>query len=148
MNSFWFRESRSRACAALALVALASTAGCSEGLPARVPVSGVVLIDGKPLTRGSIMVIPAGERAAGGDIGADGRFSLTTYQLNDGVVPGTHRVAIQSNEHIGERDTRWLAPKKYKDPAASGLTVTIDKPINDLTINITWDGKKPFVERM
>ena len=122
--------------------------GCSDGLPVRVPVSGTVLIDGEPLTKGSIMVIPEGERPAGGSIGPDGRFSLSCYALNDGVVPGTHHVTVQATEHISERETRWLTPKKYGDPSTSRLTVTITEATDDLIIDLTWDGKKPFVERM
>lgn len=133
---------------AIVLAIAAATLGCSDGLPTRVPVSGVVLIDGKPLTSGSIMVVPAGQRPAGGSIGPDGRFTLSCFAQNDGVVPGTHRVAVQANEHIGERETRWLAPKKYGNVATSGLTLTVAEPTDDVVINLSWDGKKPFVERM
>lgn len=134
-----------RAAAALALLV---TVGCGDGLPQRVPVSGQVLIDGVPLTQGSIMVVPEGDRPAGGTIGPDGRFRLSSYARNDGVVPGTHKVAIQATEHLSERDTRWLAPKKYGNPNASGLTITVTEPRDDVVIEITWEGKKPFVERM
>lgn len=124
------------------------SAGCSDGLPERVPVSGTVYIDGEPLTTGSVMVIPEGERPAGGSIGPDGRFTLSSYEINDGVVTGTHAVTVSATEHIGERDTRWLIPKKYRDPKTSGLTVTIDGPTDDWKIELTWDGGKPFIEHM
>ncbi|MAT73338.1 MAG: hypothetical protein CMJ58_27960 [Planctomycetaceae bacterium] len=130
------------------LVAIVAASGCSDGLPHRVPVSGVVKIDGKPLDRGSIMIVPADDRPAGGSIGPDGRFTLTSYELNDGVVTGTHQVAVQSNIHIDERTTKWLTPKKYGDPKTSGLTVTIEEPTDDLVIELTWDGKEPFTERL
>ena len=133
---------------AIAGACLLTLSGCFDGLPQRVPVSGTVLIDGKPLTKGSIMVIPMGERPAGASIGPDGRFTLTTYEPNDGVITGTHYVTVFSTEHLNDRETRWLAPKKYGDPQTSGLSVTIDGPTDDLIINLTWDGKKPFVERM
>lgn len=94
------------------------------------------------------MVIPADQRPAGGDIGPDGRFTLSSYELNDGVVTGTHKVTVQATEHLDERTTRWLAPKKYGDAATSGLTVTIDQATDDLVIELTWDGKKPFIEKM
>ncbi len=133
---------------ALGFTCLLLLGGCADNLPTRVPVSGTVLIDGKPLTKGSIMVIPQGERPSGGSIGPDGRFTLSCYELNDGVVPGTHFVTIQATDHISERETRWLTPKKYGDPNTSGLQVTIQEPTDDLKIELTWDGKKPFVERM
>jgi len=43
--------------------------GCSDGRPDRVPVSGQVLIDGKPLTCGGVTFIPDGHRASHGTIG-------------------------------------------------------------------------------
>lgn len=130
------------------VVCLSMLSGCTDDLPERVPVSGTVFIDGKPLTRGSIMVIPAGERPAGGSIGADGRFTLTSRKPNDGVTLGTHPVTIQSTEHLSERETLWLVPKKYGNASRSGLSVTIDGPIDDLKIELTWEGKKPYVQRM
>ncbi|MCA9233897.1 MAG: hypothetical protein KDA44_00400 [Planctomycetales bacterium] len=133
---------------ALATCGLAGLAGCSDGLPHRVPVSGIVKIDGKPLSQGSVMVIPANDRPAGGSIGPDGRFTLTSYEPNDGVVVGTHKVTVAATEHLSERETRWLVPKKYNNAGSSGLTVTIDGPTDDLEINLTWDGKHPFTERM
>ena len=94
------------------------------------------------------MVIPQDERPAGGSIGPDGRFRLSTYELHDGVVIGTHAVAVRSNKHLSERDTLWLVPKKYGSPASSGLSVTIEEEVDDLMIELTWDGKKPYVEHM
>lgn len=94
------------------------------------------------------MVIPDGERASGGTIGPDGRFSLSCYEINDGVVPGTHRVTVQATEHINDRETRWLTPKKYGNPTTSGLQITVEEPTDDLKIDLSWEGKQPFVERM
>lgn len=132
----------------LVLSSLASITGCSDGLPGRVPVSGIVLIDGQPLETGSIMVIPTGERPAAGSLGPGGRFSLTTYELNDGVVAGTHQVTVQATERPNESTTRWLTPKKYGEAATSGLSVTIEEATDKLVIELTWDGKQPFEERM
>ncbi len=36
--------------------------GCGDGRPTRVPISGQVLIDGKPLTTGAVRLVPAGAR--------------------------------------------------------------------------------------
>lgn len=126
---------------------LLSLLGCGRGLPDRVPVSGTVLIDGKPLTSGSIMLIPTNERPAGGSISPEGRFTLSCYERDDGVVPGTHKVTVQAVEHLSLTESRWLVPPKYGDPATSALEVTIDGPTDDLVINLTWDGGKPFVQR-
>lgn len=121
--------------------------GCSDGLPERVPVSGVVLIDGKPLSQGSIQVIPQGDRPAGGSIGSDGTFTLSSYKRNDGVVPGTHLVTVQATKQLSPRETLWMTPKKYGNASTSGLKITVTKPTDDLKIELSWDGKQPFVER-
>jgi len=133
----------------LGIAALAVTAaGCGDGRPGRVPVSGQVLLDGKPLSRGFIRLVPDDARAACGEIGPDGRFTLKTFEPGDGVVLGTHRVAIVAIEPLGSIQQRWHAPKKYSDPATSGLTATIDGPTDSLRIEITWDGGQPFVETL
>lgn len=122
-------------------------AGCNNNGPKVVPVSGVVLIDGQPLTRGSVQVMPAGYRAATGAIGSDGRFRLTTNDENDGCLLGTHAVRVIGNENIGPADIRWLAPKKYATLEGSPLKVTIDGPTKELRIELTWAGGKPFIEK-
>lgn len=119
--------------------------GCDSG-PRVVPVSGTVLIDGKPLTHGVVQVIPDGGRAAVGDIQSDGRFTLTTFKSNDGCILGEHRVAIIAHETLGAGSQRWHAPKKYIDPTTSELTAAITGPTNDLTLSLTWGDEKPFVE--
>lgn len=120
-------------------------AGCSGG-PRIVPVSGQVLIDGKPLPHGFVQVVPEGFRPASGKIGPDGRFQLTTLQENDGCVVGEHPVAVIGVETINPQSQRWHAPKTYTDPTRSKLTVSIEGKTTDLTINLTWAGGKPFVE--
>lgn len=78
--------------------ACASLAGCGDGLPERVPVAGTVLIDGVPLTTGMVTVAPDHERASIGTIDNQGHFELTCYTPRDGVVRGTHRVALSGAE--------------------------------------------------
>jgi hypothetical protein len=121
-------------------------AGC-DNRPQRVPVSGTVLIDGKPLTRGFVQVVPADARASSGEIGPDGRFTLTCYDEQDGCVLGTHPVAVIASEAMGSNAVKWHAPKKYQDTTTSGLTVEITEPTESLVINISWEGGKPFIER-
>ncbi len=127
---------------------LIAVVGCgqAEKRPDRVPVSGRVTIDGKPLEYGTVQVIPTGDRPASGKIGADGRFELMTYDPGDGCVLGQHRVAVIANESI-DAGQRWHAPKKYIDPEQSGLSINITGPTSDLVIELTWDGQEPFVER-
>ena len=121
-------------------------AGCDDGRPTRVPVSGQVLIDGKPLTYGSVQFLPPNARASYGKLDSEGRFSLTCFDSNDGVVPGKVSVVIHAAEPLSDTQTRWHAPKKYADHRTSGLTQDIAESADDLKINITWAGDRPFVE--
>ena len=126
---------------------IAGVAGCSDGRPTRVPVSGQVLIDGKPLTRGDVRFISAVGRAAQGSLDNEGRFHLTCYEENDGALLGTHKVSITSAVGMGPHATRWFAPKKYSDCRTSGLTQEIAGPTDDLVINITWAGGHEFIDK-
>lgn len=122
-------------------------AGCGDGRPARVPVSGQVFLDGKPLSVGSIMLVPDGARPSSGNIDEQGRFTLTCYDGKDGAVRGQHAVAVVATKQIDENTVRWLAPKKYADHGTSGLKVNVDGPTDSLRIDLTWDGGSPFIER-
>ncbi|QEL15936.1 hypothetical protein [Limnoglobus roseus] len=129
------------------VVVFLSLVGCSDGGPKVVPVSGIVTIDGQPLTYGHIQVLPTGWRPASSRIGSDGRFMLTTTVSGDGCAVGTHPVAILAGESISTEATKWHAPKKYADSKTSNLTVTITGPTNDLKVELTWSGGKPFTEK-
>jgi hypothetical protein len=134
--------------AALAASAIVAT-GCSDGRPGRVPVSGQVLIDGQPLTAGNIKFVPNGARASSGKLDAQGRFTLTCYDGEDGVVPGKHRAQISAMEVISASKVKWLAPPKYADFRTSELEFEITEPTDDLQITLTWEGSppgKPFVQ--
>ena len=130
----------------LQCVALLLAAGCGEERPTRVKVSGQVVIDGKPLTVGNVKFVPEGARPSSGKIDESGRFTLTCYDGGDGIVPGTHRVQISSMEVLSASKVRWMAPPKYADFRTSGLTFEIYERTDDLMIELTWDGGKPFVQ--
>jgi hypothetical protein len=80
---------------------VASFAGCSAGEYPLAPVSGRVMLDGKPLAGGSISFQPIakpGATSAGRGSSAfcdmDGRFTLATVDGDAGAVVGHHRVRI------------------------------------------------------
>ncbi|MCA9237576.1 MAG: hypothetical protein KDA44_19015 [Planctomycetales bacterium] len=128
------------------LALLLNAVGCGDGRPTRVAVSGTVTIDGKPLTHGNIKFVPTGARPSAGKIDENGHFTLTCYDGDDGVVLGKHRVAVSASKILSESKIQWFAPKKYADFRASGLEYDITEPNDDLRIELTWDGGKPFVE--
>lgn len=71
-------------------------AGCSDTEVATYPVTGIVqLRDGTPVETGTIeFTRDDGLHTARGDIGKDGRFSLTTFQKDDGAVAGHHKAVV------------------------------------------------------
>lgn len=127
------------------LLVTAAMIGCGDGRPKRVLVSGIVLIDGKPLEKGVVKFVPQNARASRGVIGKDGRFVMSCYEGGDGIVPGTHQVAVISNEQAGPDAMRWFVPLKYADCKTSGIEYTINEDRPDLTIELEWGGGKPFL---
>lgn len=116
--------------------------GCDDGRPTRVPVSGTVTIDGEPLTYGNIRFVPEGNRPSAGAVDGQGRFTMTCFDGEDGVVVGKHRVAISASE-ISSRGVKWHAPKHYADFRTSEIAVEVTEPTDDLVIELTWGGNKP-----
>ena len=127
-------------CVLVAAGLLLLAPGCGSRGPKPVPVSGIVTIDGKPLSSGFVRVMTESGRSAGGQIGADGRFALGCFTKVDGCLPGTHKVEVQGFKQLSETRRQWLAPRKYASSATSGLTATIDGPTDVLKIELTWAG--------
>lgn len=132
--------------ASLLLATTVLALGCGDGRPTRVKVSGQVLIDGVPLTVGSVTFVPDGARPSSGKIDSSGRFTLTCYDGGDGVVPGRHRVQVSALEVISASKAKWHAPPKYTDFRTSEIEYEITEPTDDLKIELTWDGGKPYIE--
>jgi hypothetical protein len=76
---------------AFALVVLAAGCGGNDNLA---PVSGIVRLDGQPLTRGIVTFIPQAGRRASGEIGSDGTF----HNKADGALVGQHLVTITATQ--------------------------------------------------
>lgn len=122
-------------------------AGCSDGRPVRVPVSGKVLIDGKPLATGSVRFIPASGRPATGALAADGSFKLGTFDPGDGAIPGEHTITVHASEELSPTLRRWNTPKKYENLLNSGLKQSVTGPLDSVLIELTWGNEKgPFTE--
>jgi hypothetical protein len=129
------------------LCAVVAFSGCGDGRPTRVPVSGVVLIDGQPLKRGHIKFVPAHGRPSVGKIADDGRFSLTCYDGSDGAIIGMHRVQVAATRIISDNKIEWFAPRKYADFRTSEIEIEVAKPIEDLKIELKSNGQKlPYIE--
>lgn len=125
--------------------------GCGDGRPTRVPVSGKVTIDGKPLEYGSIAFLASsGGRPGGSSLGKDGSYAVTMYTSKDGLIPGKYKVTVSGVDWFSDKAGRWHAPKRYKDPETSGLTKEITVETDQLNIDLTWEGdehSEPWVEK-
>lgn len=131
-----------RAVAALAFVAL--LVGCEKKAqyPKRHPVSGRVLVDGKPVVRAVVAFHPTSPHADGKSYGAstftdeDGVFRMTTIESGDGAVPGEYVMTVVAN-YVAKGDLDVTVPDllkgKYADPKTSPLRVEVKEGVNDLS---------------
>jgi hypothetical protein len=131
-----------------ALGSLLVFTGCGDGRPERLPVMGQVLIDGQPLTFGQVLFHSKNHRPATGKIQSDGRFELSTYERGDGCVVGSHHVTVDAGENVSVTARKWHAPPKYASPNGSGIVVDVEEDMAPVEISLTWDGGKPYVERI
>jgi hypothetical protein len=122
--------------------------GCGEQ-SMRYPVAGKVMIDGEPLSMGSIRFVPDKGRPATSAISSDGTFELTETSLSpnpnqQGVAPGKYRVAVSATKIIDEDadEVEWLAPSKYADFRTSEIEMEINGPQKDLIVDLTWEGNE------
>jgi hypothetical protein len=106
----------------------------------RVPVSGTLFRMGQPVAEATVIFEPLGSTpAATGTTDANGQFRLTTFDIDDGAVPGEYKVAVRKVQVIpGNRpseapddlattppDEKWLLPVKYGHSDSSGLTANV-----------------------
>ena len=144
-SQIWNPASRSHLAITI-LIASAVLVGCSDKIE-RVPVRGRVMIDGQPLAYGYVTVTPQGARPALGELDAEGRFTLSTYEEGDGTVLGTHSMTVNAGEVLNSVSVRWHAPKKYAGLSSADLFIEVTRDTDEeKVIEITWDGKAPFVE--
>jgi hypothetical protein len=122
--------------------------GCSGDELPRQPVSGYVMLDGQPLSKGAIVFYPGLEsrttQVVGGTIVKNGYFSL---RRADGLPPGRYEVAINSanaynrrrpDERRGGNESpleKERIPAKYNDHTTLAIHVN-DAAIKEITFNL------------
>ena len=120
-------------------------AGCGGG---KYPVRGVVTLDdGKPLTRGLVVFerVDGGPPiSARGDVGADGRFELSTEKPGDGVPAGKYKVLINPLDLSDVPDEQKKLPfdAKYMKFETSGLECEVKSGGTEFPITVTRPKKK------
>lgn len=124
------------------ILAVATVVGCGPKHPATALVKGKVLLNGQPLTLGSVGTVPAAGRGAHGVIQPDGSFELQTYAARDGALIGTHKVAVVAYDSSGGKGPeseygKLLVPKRYANYETSGLTIDVKEgEVNTPTLEL------------
>lgn len=126
----------------LALLAIPLIAGCSSP-PGELlyPVAGRVTYAGKPLTTGSVTLVPdtvkgnKSDHRPTGTIGADGRYTIYSPVGRLGAPPGWYKVAVRAHEpaldtggaHPGL--PKYIIPQRYAGNETTPLAVEVlEKP--------------------
>ena len=129
------------------LIPLVFIIGC--GGPKTLPVNGMVEFTGatepaKELAGYSITIEPEAPNAEGkkhsgsGVIDADGKFKISTFDLNDGAVPGKHKVAITQPIQNGDGPApKPLIPSRYGDLGTSGLIISVEAGKPDIKLEVS-----------
>lgn len=134
----------------LGVVAVAlAVVGCGPSGPVLTPVNGVITLEGEPLEGAVVLFQPEeGGKPATGLTDAAGAFTLTTFEPGDGAQVGVNSVAItkelpstsSANVEEGEiTEVELGTPPRYASPMLSGLTVDVQKGIEPVTLNLTWE---------
>jgi hypothetical protein len=106
--------SRVRASFVLALLSLAPFAGCGKGT---VDVDARVQLDGQPLEGASVTLIGFGDtrnRPATGISDVQGKVRFTTFEPDDGVLPGEYKVLISKMPKSVEEEFQNIDPSDIK----------------------------------
>jgi len=129
---------RRLACCSL-LLGLVVTCDCDPGNElGRLPISGTVLLDGKPMDSGDIQFRPHGQRGVGsGTIITDGHYEIG---MKKGLPAGKYLVRIYSPVLIGSKGasrTEGLGgainsvervPEKYNTNSEEVITISSQEP--------------------
>ena len=147
---------------------LVGCGGSGSDRPELVPVKGTVTFKDSPVEGATVTFFNANSpRSASGITDAAGKFQLTTFDTNDGAVPGEHTVTISKVEasadapmsggmspeqiqakmkeqvdrmkgNLTESAAKTTLPAKYADPKTSGETRTVVKgDANDFKFQLT-----------
>ncbi len=90
--------------AAAAPLAVLATVGCGDSRPPTYPVTGTVSYQGDPVERAHVSFSPteADIRAATGVTDSDGKYTLTTFEQDDGAMPGSYKVRVHKYDREPE----------------------------------------------
>ncbi|MGI9455963.1 MAG: hypothetical protein ACR2NU_05340 [Aeoliella sp.] len=139
-------------CISTLLCCLWFVGGCGGDLPTLAPVSGIVELDGAPISEfknAAVSFTPQGGQLAKSTIDPkDGSFELWTYKEGDGAIVGPAKITVRAtvddpnaNSEDKYPGVRWVIPDKFSDRDLSGLTCdVVPGEKNFFRIKISSDG--------
>lgn len=112
--------------------------GCGPKYPETIPVAGTVTLDGRPVSGAAVVFTPEAGEAATATTDASGRFSLSTFRLGDGALPGDYRVTVSKTtvEPGEEEKVVFVVPKEYGNVATSPLACQVQKEMGPVELNL------------
>ena len=116
------------------------------------PVSGRVLVDGRPISELVVRLVPASATQADPShpkalTDAAGVFEFSTYLKGDGVPADSYRVLVEQLTRRGP--TMWVGPDRlnnlynHLDAPATNITVNKERPQKNLLITLKVEGLPP-----
>jgi hypothetical protein len=127
--------------AAFGVVAL--LAGCSESGPELLQARGTVTLDGKPVPNALVTFAPKDGTGSpsNGLTDAAGQYTLRFNRDREGVLPGTHRVTIETAKvspddvPAGQAVPEFVPlPKKYSQPGELTADVSESSEKHDFAL--------------
>lgn len=123
---------------------LAIASGCGGGYDASV--SGIVTLDGAPLSRGQVAFYPVSSGPPGiGRIDQSGRYEINTGR-EAGLPSGQYAVTVVANEPPAESQSeqggppaagKLITPAWYKTRQHSNLSVTVEPGDNEIDLELS-----------
>lgn len=121
--------------------------------PKLVRVTGIVTLNGQPLTSSRVRFVPDGPqqgRTATGDLDQSGNFKLSTFEPDDGILPGAYKVDVNKITSTDESDSpedrekqltvKSTIPAKYGNLETSGLTFTFSESDSNRKLELKLEG--------
>ena len=130
---------------------LGSLVGCGNDLPKTVPVEGRITYGGGDWPTSGVLYFIAVKPAQGfpsrpgsAAFGKDGRFAVTTFQANDGLLPGEYRINVECWESRPSMDAqagRSYVPTKFQAGMSSDFKVVVPADSSD-PLELSFDVPK------
>jgi hypothetical protein len=121
----------------MALLATVACAGCfGQAGPKLAPVSGRVMLDGKPLDRATVMFQPVEGRPSFGTTDQEGKYTMQYTVERLGVMPGSSTVSITTvvEDDQGGMVRREFLPPKYH--SQTELSAAVEPQANVFDFNL------------